>query len=193
MFSTHSHRAIYLSSMKQTQDSGTLFAKICEQRNWIATQPVPSTFNLGRQSIKQSTVQAVDIDDSEGQSNRPTDHQHHSMATTTQTETSTAAAVLTLAGTQAPTSMPIIWGFRGKPSLKGKGTGPPGGGGGSSGPPGGGLPGGGFPGGGAPGGAPVPGAPGAGGGDAKLGGNPPPDFNGDRSQVSTFMNQFNLY
>ena len=118
------------------------------------------------------------------------------MATTTQTETSTAAAALTLAGTQAPTSTPIIWGFGGKPS-KGKGSGkPPSGGGGSSGPPGGGLPGGGFPGGGAPGGvpgaAPAPGAPG-GGGDAKLGGNPPPEFNGDRSQVSTFMNQFNLY
>ena len=30
LFSTHSHKAIYLSSMKQTQDSGTLFAKIRE-------------------------------------------------------------------------------------------------------------------------------------------------------------------
>ena len=99
-----------------------------------------------------------------------------------------------LAGTQAPTSTPIIWGFRGKPSIdKGKGSRrPPGGGGGSGGPLGGGLPGRGFPGGGAPGGVPVPGAPG-GGGDAKLGGNPPPEFNGDRSQASTFMNQFNLY
>ena len=94
-----------------------------------------------------------------------------------------------LAGTQAPTSMPIISGFGGKPSSdKGKGTGPPGGGGGPSSPPGGGLPGGGFPGGGPPGGAPGPG-----GGDAKLGGNPPPEFNGDRSYASTFMNQFNLY
>ena len=151
-------------------------------RNWIATQPIPSTFNLGRQSIKQLTVQAVNVDDSEGQSNRPTDHQHHSMATTMQTETSTAAAALTLAGTQAPTSTPIIWGFGGKPSMKGKGTGPPGGGGGSSSPPGGGLPGGGFPGGGAPG-----------GGNTKLGGNPPPEFDGNRLQASTFMNQFNLY
>ena len=155
-------------------------------RNWIATQPVPSTFNLGRQSIKQSTIQAADVDDSEGQSNHPTDHQHHSMAMTTQTQTSTAAAALTLAGTQAPTSTPIIWGFRGKPCVdKGKGSrNPPGGGGGSGSPPGGGLPGGGFPGG---------GAPGPGGGNTKLGGNPPPEFNGDRSQASTFMNQFNLY
>ena len=48
----------------------------------------------------------------------------------------------------------------------------------------GGLPGGGFPG----GGAPIPG-----GGNAKLGGNPPPEFDGDCSQASTFMNQFNLY
>ena len=161
-----------------------------QTRNWIATQPVPSTFNLGRHSIKQLTVQAADVDDSEGQSNCPTDHQHHSMAMTMQTQTSTAAAVLTLAGTQAPTSMPIIWGFGGKPSMdKGKGPGKPSGsGGGPSGPPGGGLPGGGFPGGRAPGG----GALGP-GGNAKLGGNPPPEFNGDQSQASTFMNQFNLY
>ena len=102
------------------------------------------------------------------------------MATTTQTQTSTAAAALTLAGTQAPTSMPIIWGFGGKPSTnKGKGTGPPDGGGGSGGPLGGGLPGGGFP------GAPGPGAPGQVGGDAKLGGNPPPEFDGNCSQAST--------
>ena len=115
------------------------------------------------------------------------------MATTTQT--STAAAALMLAGTQAPTSMPIIWGFGGKPHVdKGKGSrNPPGGGGGSGGPPGGGLPGRGFPGGGAPGPGAAGGAPGIGGGDAKLGGNPPPEFNGDRSQASTFMNQFNLY
>ena len=159
-----------------------------QTRNWIAMQPVPSTFNLGRQSIKQLTIQPADVDDSEGQSNRPTDHRHHGMATTMQTATSTAAAVLTLAGTQAPTSMPIIWGFGGKLSIdKGKGSGPPGGGGGgSSGPLGGGLPGGGFPGPGPPAGAP-------GGGDAKLGGNPPPEFNGECSQASTFMNQFNLY
>ena len=166
---------------------------ICQDtqtQNWIATQPVPSTFNLGRQSIKQLTVQAADIDNTEGQSNHPSDHQHNSMATTMQT--STAAAALTLAGTQAPTSTPINWGFGGKPSLKGKGTGPPDGGGGSSGPLGGGLPGGGFPGGGPQAGAPGGGAPGT-GGDAKLGGNPPPEFNGDHSQASTFMNQFNLY
>ena len=95
------------------------------------------------------------------------------MATTTQT--STAAAALTLAGTQAPTSTPIIWGFGGKPSIdKGKGSGkPPGGGGGSGGPLGGGLPGRGFPGPGAPGPGAPGGAPGTGGGDAKLGGTHP--------------------
>ena len=31
------------------------------------------------------------------------------------------------------------------------------------------------------------------GGDAKLGGNPPPEFNSDCSYASTFMNLFNLY
>ena len=105
------------------------------------------------------------------------------MATTTQTQISTAAAALTLAGTAAPASTPIIWGFGGKPSIdKGKGTGPPSSGGGPSSPLCGGLPGGSFPGGGAPG-----------GGDPKLGGNPPPEFNGNHSYASTFMNQFNLY
>src|SRR5580693_2620377 len=34
-------------------------------RRWIATQPVPSQFNLGRQSIAPSTVAAAAVDDTE--------------------------------------------------------------------------------------------------------------------------------
>ena len=43
--------------------------------------------------------------------------------TQTQASTSTGTAALTLAGTLARTSTPIIWGFRTKPRIdKGKGT-----------------------------------------------------------------------
>ena len=37
------------------------------------------------------------------------------------------------------------------------------------------------------------GGPGGGGGGGKLGGNPPSEFDGDRSKAITFMNEFNLY
>lgn len=171
-------------------------------RNWVATQPVPSSYNLGRESIRHSTVTAADVDDSQaGHTQSPLqDHQHNRMATqTTPASTTTSAAALTLAGTSAPTSTTIYRGFGKRPSLSS--AGPPGGGGapggGGGGPPGGGFPGGGFPAGGAPGGGPPgPGALGGaagGGGDAKLGGNPPQEFNGDRSFANTFMNQFNIY
>ena len=154
-------------------------------RNWVATQPVPSDLQLGRESIRHSTTQGVEVDDSQARHTQsPLEaHQHNRMATTTQqASTSTVAAALTLAGTQAPTSQPIFRGFGSKPGSSGTAGGNPPGGGhsGRPGPPGGGFPGGGFPGGGPPGGGPpggVPpgggGAPGAGGGgNARLGGNP---------------------
>ena len=66
--------------------------------NWIATQPVPQTYGLGRASIRASNVAAAQVDDDSntGHNTVPTD-----MATTTQsaTETTTAAAALTLANT----------------------------------------------------------------------------------------------
>ena len=34
-------------------------------RNWIATDMVPQAFRLGRQSIRHSTVQAVEVDHEE--------------------------------------------------------------------------------------------------------------------------------
>jgi hypothetical protein len=91
------------------------------------------------------------------------------------TGTSTAAAALMLAGTQAPTTTPIFRGFGSKASgSKGSGGNPP------SGPPGGGGPPGPF---GPPGGGHPHGSIGAAraprGGGAKLGGNPPPEFDGD--------------
>jgi hypothetical protein len=162
-------------------------------RNWVATQPVPQSLQLGRESICHSTVQSIDIDDStEGHTQSPSkDQQHHSLAMTTQTTTgtSTMAAALTLAGTQAPTMTPIFRGFGSKPSAsKGSGGNPP------SRPPDGGGPPGPFgpPGGGAPHGG-LGHARAGGGGGAKLGGNPPPEFNGDHSYANTFMNKFNLY
>ncbi len=112
------------------------------------------------------------------------------------TQTTTAAA-LTLAGTRNPTQSQS---FFTKPSLGKSGpggkppgrTGPPGGGGptggggtspprggGGTGPPGGGR--------GPPGGA------GGGRGNGKLGGNPPSDFDGNRTLVDAFINEFNLY
>ena len=107
VFDTHSQS--YLAVKYEADTRQWYF--ICQDiqtRNWIATQPIPSTFNLGRQSIRTSTIQAAEVDDTyKGQSNRPSDHRHNSMATTTQTQTqastSTGAAALTLAGTSAPT------------------------------------------------------------------------------------------
>ena len=183
-------------------------------RNWVATQPVPSSLGLGRGSINPSTVQAADVDNTEeGHTQSPYQaHQPYRMATTTQTlaGTSTGAAALTLAGQSAPASAPLVKSFISKPGRRGStGTGhkaslggPGGPGGGLPGFPGPGFPGGGFPGGGAPGGGGGPpgggppgggGPAGGGGGGDKLGGNPPPEFNGDCSYANHFMNKFNLY
>ena len=155
-------------------------------------------------------IQAADVDEEEGHTQSPYQaHQHNSMATTTQTVagTSTGAAALTLAGQSAPVSAPLVKSFISKPGHRGStgtghkvslgGPGGPGGGGF----PGPGFPGGGFPGGSAPGGGGGPprggppggGGPAGGGGGDKLGGNPPPEFDGDRSYANHFMNKFNLY
>jgi hypothetical protein len=141
----------------------------------IATQPVPSTYHLGRQSIAHVMDQAADVDND----NRRQDNQQSSMATQTATmPTVTAAAALTFVGTKTGQVQSF---FR----MKKPGSGLPGG---SGGPPG------------APGSG-VPGAPGAifghtgpgGGGRGKLGGNPPQIFNRDRSRAHAFMTAFNLY
>ena len=92
-------------------------------RNWVATQPVPSSLGLGRQSIKHSTITAANVDEEEtGHIQGPSqDHQHYRMATTTQTEvgTSTGAAALTLAGQSAPKSAPLVKSFISKPGRRG--------------------------------------------------------------------------
>ena len=100
------------------------------------------------------------------------------MATTTQTMASSSmgAAALTLVGTNTPTSVPIFCSFRNKPRASkmgppGRGSGVPSRGGGP-------LGGGGPPGGSGP----------SGSGDAKLGGKPPREFNGDCAFANTFMN-----
>ena len=155
-----------------------------------------------------SMIQAADVDNSEaGHTQSPFQvHQHNCMATTTQTQagSSTGAAALILAGQSAPMSAPLVKSFISKPGCKGgTGTGhkaslsgPGRGGFLGLGFPGGGFPGGGAPGGrgGPPGGGGGPAGSGGGGmGDSKLGGNPPPEFDGDCSYANHFMNKFNLY
>ena len=119
-------------------------------RNWIATDMVPQAFRLGRQSIKHTTVQAVEVDKEETfeasesvkeekPSNIPsstiTDHIHGLAMSQTM-------AALTLAGTattgsqfmgfsrkgKGPAFPPYVPGGGGGPSGSGSG-GPPGGGG----------------------------------------------------------------
>jgi hypothetical protein len=114
-----------------------------------------------------------------------------------QTVLSTAAAALTLARTKAPGQVASFLGKGKKPAGQPpSGGGPPGGTGGGGGLPGGPPAGGGPfgpPGGGTPGGGGAPGGGAHRGGNGKLGGNPPDVFDGDRSMVNAFMNQFNLY
>src|SRR6266704_34926 len=176
--------------------------------HWVATQPVPSSYQLGRQSIRPiGKVTGIDVDDSEAKGHTQSSFSktgitESSAQTMSMTQTTTAAA-LTLAGMRNPTQSQSFFtkpstgksGPGGKPPggtgppggggpTGGRGTGPPRGGGGT-GPPGGG--GGGGPPGGPPGGA------GGGGGNGKLGGNPPSDFDGNRALADAFINEFNLY
>src|SRR6266704_3168549 len=168
--------------------------------HWVATQPVPSSYQLGRQSIRPiGKVSAIDVDDSEAKGHTQSSFSKtgitQSSAPAMSTMTSTAAA-LTLAGTRNPTQSQSFFtkpstgksGPGGKPPGRigppggggptgGGGTGPPGGGGGT-GPPGGGGP---------------PGGAGGGGGNGKLGGNPPSDFDGNRALADAFVNKLNLY
>src|SRR6266702_1117763 len=75
--------------------------------HWIATQPVPSSYQLGRQSIRPiGNVSAIDVDDSEAKGHTQSSFSKtgitQSSAPAMSTMTSTAAA-LTLAGTKNPT------------------------------------------------------------------------------------------
>jgi hypothetical protein len=163
--------------------------------HWIAVDTVPSTYSLGR-PVKPVTTVAVDADDTEAtkgqyQSSyfKPGNIQSLAMTSTV----TTAAAALTLANTSAPSRLAQNFFSRrpGSGPPEGSGGGPSGGGAPPPVPPGGG--GGGGRGGGRGGGIGLPPAvpPGAPGG--KLGGNPPTEFNGDRSLADEFMNAFNLY
>ena len=158
---------------------------------------VPQAFRLGRQSIRHSTVQAVELDREEVFKTSDQDKEEKPSNIPSSMTTgdiyslamSTTAAALTLAGTATTGVQSQFTGF----SRKGKGPmSPPyvpGGGGpsgsGSGGPPGRGPPGGGGGGGGLPGGGGFFPAivPGAGGGGGKLGGNPPRIFDGTLLQM----------
>ena len=174
-------------------------------RNWIATDTVPQAFRLGRQSIRHSTVQAVEVDKEETfeASESNTEEKPSNVSSSTITDNiycsamSQTMSALTLAGTATTGSQFTHFSRKGKgpafpPYVPSGGGGPSGSG--SGGPPGGGPPGGG--GGGPPGSggffpAIPPGA--AGGGGGKLGGNPPRIFDRTRSEADTFLNEFNLY
>jgi uncharacterized membrane protein YgcG len=216
---TEYHAAEY----DEIQDQWYFVRQDPRTRQWVAVAPVPANYNIGRRvkptSIRAADVDDSNAPESStsGQRNVPTQSlgQHnvpttqslgqHNVPTTnpldinrigmaTQT-LSTATAASALAGTTAPgrvhqflqpvkntgkTSGTSGAGASGGPP----GSGPPGGSGPphATGPPGGGGAGGG-------GGA----ASGGGRGNGKLGGNPPEEFNGERSKANAFMNQFNLY
>ncbi len=159
--------------------------------HWVTTQPVPSSYQLGRQSIWPiGKVTGIDVDDSEAKGHTQSSFSKTSITqssaqTMSMTQTLTAAA-LTLAGMRNPTQSQS---FFTKPSTEKSGPGgkPPGDGGTS--PPGG--SGGGGSGGGPPGGP--PGGASGGRGNGKLGGNPPSDFDGNCTLMDAFINEFNLY
>jgi hypothetical protein len=163
-------------------DSNAPESSTSGQRN-VPTQSlgqhnVPTTQSLGQHNVP--TVNPLDI---------------HRIGMTTQT-LSTATAASALAGQTAPGQVHQF--LQPKKKNTGKMSGTPGAGA-SGGPPGSGPPAGSGPphatgppgGGGAGGGGGA--ASGGGRGNGKLGGNPPKEFNGERSKANAFMNQFNLY
>jgi hypothetical protein len=163
-------------------DSNAPESSTSGQRN-VPTQSlgqhnVPTTQSLGQHNVP--TVNPLDI---------------HRIGMTTQT-LSTATAASILVGQTAPGRVHQF--LQPKKKNTGKTSGNPGAGA-SGGPPGSGPPAGSGPphatgppgGGGAGGGGGA--ASGGGRGNGKLGGNPPKEFNGERSKANAFMNQFNLY
>ena len=154
--------------------------------NWVATELVPTEYRVGR--VKAAKVSAIPAEDQSASfeqsyhSNTQTSN-IESSAMATQTATVSAAALM-LANTGSSGG---IANFFAKPAKCGGGGNPSGG----SGPPGrrggrGGTP---------RGGGALPGGASAGGsgGGVKLGGNPPTEFDGNRSKVEEFMHQFSLY
>src|SRR6266571_6838883 len=107
--------------------------------HWVSTQPVPSSYQLGRQSIQPiGKVTGIDVDDSEAKGHTQSSFSKTSITqssaqTMSMTQTSTAAA-LTLAGTRNPTQSQSFFtkpsmGKSGPGGKLSEGTGPPGGGG----------------------------------------------------------------
>jgi hypothetical protein len=70
---------------------------------WVATQPVPSQYNLRRQSIAPSTVAAATVNDTETGHNQSSTAKEHNQSLSMATQTMPAvmaAAALTLANTK---------------------------------------------------------------------------------------------
>jgi hypothetical protein len=216
---TEYHAAEY----DEIQDQWYFVRQDPRTRQWVAVAPVPANYDIGRRvkptSIRAADVDDSNAPESStsgqrnvptqslGQHNVPTTQslgQHnvptvnpldiHRIGMTTQT-LSTATAASALAGQTAPGR---VHQFLQPKKNTGKTSGTPGAGA-SGGPPGSGPPAGSGPphttgppgGGGAGGGGGA--ASGGGRGNGKLGGNPPKEFNGERSKANAFMNQFNLY
>ncbi|KAI9433356.1 hypothetical protein H4582DRAFT_2061150 [Lactarius indigo] len=148
--------------------------------HWVATNTVPTSYNLGR-PMKPQFITAIKAGDSTvpgcTQSSRTKTGDIYSLAAM-----STTATALMLAGTKAPsTQVPSFFSKPGKGLGMPRGGPPPSGGegGGSRGPPAGPSGRGGAGGGGPPGAGATPGGGGGGGSNGKL--------------TDTFMNEFNLY
>ena len=167
----------------------------------MATQPVPTIYNLGHKSICSTEVTAIAVDEEDQHTMSATEPANQCTmfaGMATQTATETAAAAITLGDSQD------VQDAKGQAKTfltkSGEGDGntpsrPPagghipcqgGGGGGGSGSGGGGGGGGGS-------GAGRGTAAGNQGGGGKLSSNPPSEFNGDHALADTFINKFNLY
>ena len=162
--------------------------------NWVATEPVPSSYRLGRRSVKPSTSEAIKVEETtktRGQRDRATQQTDNteSSATMSTTQTLPTETVAAAALLDPDADQQNVQTFLSKPTGTAQpggkppgGSGPPGGGGGG-GPPGG-------------GGAPLfpvgGGAPPGQGTHGKLGGNPPSEFDGERSKADGFINEFSL-
>ena len=193
MFDTLSGKYLAIE-YEQSEDQWYFIGQDSKTGRWIATNPVPSTYQLGRRVRAQNIVSGIDVDDTEakGHTQSSLTKTGISQSSAMSTTLTTAAAALTLAGTQPPGGKVHQFFAKGGKGSQPGGNPPAGGGPPPAGPPGGG----GGPPGGSGGGGPGAGGAGgagAGGGNGKLGGNPPTEFNGDRSTADAFMNEFNLY
>ena len=166
---------------------------------WVASGPVPSSYNPRRHSIRPiSNVSTILVDDQTA---------GHTRSSLSKTGDLYSLAIMSGTSTLTQTATALDLAGKGKAKDTGgtffrmqAGGGPPAGGSGGGGSGGGGPGGLGGPGGPGGGGSGTGGGGGRGGGaggaphtGGKLGENPPVKFDNDHSKADTFMNEFNLY